>query len=30
MNELPEYKEIYDLYHSEERKLEAYREQCKK
>ena len=29
MDELPEYKEIADLYSDEERKLEKYREQCK-
>ena len=29
MDELPEYKEIHDLYRAEERKLGEYREQCK-
>ena len=29
MDELTEYKEIYDLHSAEERKLEEYREQCK-
>ena len=29
MDELPEYKEIYDLYYAEERKMEEYREQCR-
>lgn len=29
MDELPEYKEIDDVYSTEERKLEKYREQCK-
>lgn len=28
MDELPEYKEIYDLYMEEESRLEKYREQC--
>ncbi len=29
MNELPEYKEIYEKHYAEERKLEAYRIECK-
>ena len=29
MDELPEYKEIFDKYHSAERKLEKYRSDCK-
>ncbi len=29
MNELPEYEEIYEKYYGEERKLEAYRAECK-
>ena len=29
MDELPEYKEIFDRYHSTERKLEKYRSDCK-
>ncbi len=29
MNELPEYKEIYERHYAEERKLEVYRAECK-
>lgn len=29
MNELPEYQEIYEKHYAEERKLEAYRAECK-
>ena len=29
MDELPEYKDIFEKHRAEERKLEAYREKCK-